>query len=438
MKLSRFPLSSLLDSASGHLEAHLLHKKVIAPAQVVDSTAYAGIIYSGNPHETVPRRLILDDRLTPLERNAWQVFRLLINDDGVTAFPTYDQLRPYLGMQPGKPASRETISKALVTLRLTRWLSLGRRVRNDLSGQIQGNVYLLHDEPVSPVEAIEFDKDYLQLLAHSMQHQNKAIREVAQIAWNEFAADPEVGNRLPSRVEVIEQRLNEQAWVKAPQEARGLQTTELGNRTQQNSAVLPLSSESELGDKALIKIQNEPGSESELSLKPLSTDPVRNPNSYSTYTDTYKDLCKSSVHVLPGLEPGEEDLLKPLKRLPPDEVRSALQAMQNVPTNLKPALIKQWVHRCESGSLRNPLGYLLTLVSNAVRGKFNSNWDPDEKAAPREMPTVSQGADTSLRAKSLASIPVATADRTPESLAAAKQEISAMMSQLRFGRPNAL
>ena len=420
MKLPRFPLSALLDSASGHLEAHLLHKKVTAPAQVVESSAYTGIIFSGNPHETVPRRLILDDRLTPLERNAWQVFRLLINDDGVTAFPTYDQLRPYLGMQPGKPASRETISKALVTLRLTRWLSLGRRVRNDLSGQVQGNVYLLHDEPVSPVEAIEFDKDYLQLLAHSMQHQNKAIREVAQIAWNEFAADPEVGNRLPSRVEVIEQRLNEQAWVKAPQEARGLQTTELGNRTQQNSAVLPLSSESEL------------------SLKPLSTDPVRNPNSYSTYTDTYKDLCKSSVHVLPGLAPGEEDLLKPLKRLSPDEVRSALQAMQNVPTNLKPALIKQWVHRCESGSLRNPLGYLLTLVSSAVRGKFNSNWDPDDKAAPREMPTVSQGADTSLRAKSLASIPVATADRTPESLAAAKQEISAMMSQLRFGRPNAL
>lgn len=419
MKLSRFPLSALLDSASGHLEAHLLQKKVIAPAQVVDNSAYTGIIFSGNPHETVPRRLILDDRLTPLERNAWQVFRLLINDDGVTAFPTYDQLRPYLGMQPGKPASRETISKALVTLRLTRWLSLGRRVRNDLSGQVQGNVYLLHDEPVSPVEAIEFDKDYLQLLAHSMQHQNKAIREVAQIAWNEFAADPEVGNRLPSRVEVIEQRLNEQAWVKAPQEARGLQTTELGNRTQQNSAVLPLSSESEL------------------SLKPLSTDPVRNPNSYSTYTDTYKDLCKSSVHVLPGLVPGEEDLLKPLKRLPPDEVRSALQAMQNVPTNLKPALIKQWVHRCESGSLRNPLGYLLTLVSSAVRGKFNSNWDPDDKAAPGEIPTVNQRADTSLRAKSFASIPVATADRTPESLAAAKQEISAMMSQLRFGRPNA-
>src|SRR3546814_3251061 len=52
-----------------------------------------GFLYSGNRHESVPRGLFLDRRLTPLERNAWQVFRLLLNDDGVTAFPTYDQDR---------------------------------------------------------------------------------------------------------------------------------------------------------------------------------------------------------------------------------------------------------------------------------------------------------------------------------------------------------
>ena len=128
MKSSRLSISTILDSVTGKLEAHLRDKKRSLTVDSSGATPYAGIIFSGNPHETVPRRLLLDDRLTPLERNTWQVFRLLINDDGLTAFPTYDQLRPYLGMQPGKPASRETISKALVTLRLTRWLSLGRRV----------------------------------------------------------------------------------------------------------------------------------------------------------------------------------------------------------------------------------------------------------------------------------------------------------------------
>ncbi len=157
MRLSRFPISTLLDSASGHLEAHLYKKRLAAESGEPLAQQHSGIIFSGNPHETVPRRLLLDKRLTPLERNCWQVFRLLINDDGLTAFPTYEQLRPYLGMQPGKIASRETIAKALTVLRLTRWLSLGRRLRNDLNGQVQGNVYILHDEPVSPAEALELD-----------------------------------------------------------------------------------------------------------------------------------------------------------------------------------------------------------------------------------------------------------------------------------------
>lgn len=248
MRLSRLPLSTLLDSASGHLEAHLLQKKESAPPGIEGAPPYSGIIFSGNPHETVPRRLLLDDRLTPLERNTWQVFRLLINDDGLTAFPTYDQLRPYLGMQPGRPASRETVSKALVTLRLTRWLSLGRRVRNDLSGQVQGNVYLLHDEPVTPAEALEFDKDYLQLLAQSMQHQTKVIREVAEIAWKEFAADPDVGQRLPSRLDIIESRMNSQAWTKA-QAPVVIKAAEFGIRTQQNIALSPLSSDTELSKR---------------------------------------------------------------------------------------------------------------------------------------------------------------------------------------------
>src|SRR3546814_12912451 len=56
-----------------------------------DPASGDAFLFSGNRHETVPRRLFLDRRLTPLERNAWQVFRLMLNDDGVTAFPTYEQ-----------------------------------------------------------------------------------------------------------------------------------------------------------------------------------------------------------------------------------------------------------------------------------------------------------------------------------------------------------
>lgn len=411
MRLSRLPLSTLLDSASGHLEAHLLQKKESAPPGIEGSAPYSGIIFSGNPHETVPRRLLLDDRLTPLERNTWQVFRLLINDDGLTAFPTYDQLRPYLGMQPGRPASRETVSKALVTLRLTRWLSLGRRVRNDLSGQVQGNVYLLHDEPVTPAEAIEFDKDYLQLLAQSMEHQTKVIREVAEIAWKEFASDPDVGQRLPSRLDIIENRLSSQSWTKAQSQV-AVKAPEFGIRTQQNLAQSALSSDAEL------------------SRKSLGSDLVRNPNSYSTYTDTHKAVCKSSVHVPPTSTDMAADLLDALHRLPVDQKQNAVMALQKVPTELKPALIKQWVHRCDAGGIRNPLGYLMTLVGMAVRGDFNSHWVPEGKA--RSSPGYQEGVEpppnTIQPAKS------AAITRSPESVQTARNTLSGMLHLLKPNR----
>lgn len=429
MRLSRLPLSTLLDSASGHLEAHLLQKKESTPPGIEGSAPYSGIIFSGNPHETVPRRLLLDDRLTPLERNTWQVFRLLINDDGLTAFPTYDQLRPYLGMQPGRPASRETVSKALVTLRLTRWLSLGRRVRNDLSGQVQGNVYLLHDEPVTPAEAIEFDKDYLQLLVQSMEHQTKVIREVAEIAWKEFASDPDVGQRLPSRLDIIENRLNSQAWTKE-QSQGDVKVPEFGIRTQQDSSQSTLSSDTELSKKDEQRSALELSSDAELSRKSRDSDLVRHPNSFSTYTDTHKTVCKSSVHVPLRSNDMAADLLDALHRLPVDQKQSAVLALQKVPAELKAALIKQWVHRCDTGGIRNPLGYLMTLVGMAVRGDFNSQWDPEGKARSHSLrqEAVDPPSNAMQPTKTVA-LP-----RSPESVQTARNTLSGMLHLLRPNR----
>ena len=92
-------LSSLLDEAERRLRP-----------QQAETHAADGFLFSGNRHESVPRALFLDRRLTPLERNAWQVFRLLLNDDGITAFPTYEQLRPYLASMPCAPKASHELS----------------------------------------------------------------------------------------------------------------------------------------------------------------------------------------------------------------------------------------------------------------------------------------------------------------------------------------
>ncbi len=180
-----------------------------------------GFLYSGNRHESVPRRLFLDRRLTPLERNAWQVFRMLLNDDGVTAFPTYEQLRPWLASMPcGAQASHETVARALTLLRLTRWLSLVRRRRDPKTGRILGNLYVLHDEPLTPFEAMQLDPDYLELVSQSLSHSAKAVQIVGLNTLQEIADDPLLqGRTLPSRLYVLAQRLQQDAPAKSyPQE----------------------------------------------------------------------------------------------------------------------------------------------------------------------------------------------------------------------------
>jgi len=88
------------------------------PAPSAVSPPTDGFLYSGNRHDSVPRALLLDRRLTPLERNGWQVFRLMLADDGITAMPTYDQLAPWLASMPcAERASHETVARALTVLR---------------------------------------------------------------------------------------------------------------------------------------------------------------------------------------------------------------------------------------------------------------------------------------------------------------------------------
>ncbi|EPB7051935.1 STY4528 family pathogenicity island replication protein [Pseudomonas aeruginosa] len=378
MRLSRFPISTLLDSASGHLEAHLYKKRLAAESGEPLAQQYSGIIFSGNPHETVPRRLLLDKRLTPLERNCWQVFRLLINDDGLTAFPTYEQLRPYLGMQPGKIASRETIAKALKVLRLTRWLSLGRRLRNDLNGQVQGNVYILHDEPVSPAEALELDPDYMQLLSQSTGDSNRAIREIGQITWREFRDDPDVGRRLPTHLEKLEGRLNHQQWA-IDSQLEADPAAEFGIRTLPGLPHSTPSSDAELSEISGKQCALPLSSDAEPRQNPPSTPLVRMPNSYSTYTYKQDSVCKKPVQPQTREEahPNWQGLLHTLEA---EQRIQAVSALRRVSEDLRLPIIEQWQHRCAGGTVGNPFGYLMTLIQRAVQGKFNASWAPEEPA----------------------------------------------------------
>ena len=174
-------------SRTAPLDATLLHLRSLTTSR----EAGDGILFAGNPHESVPRALFLDARLTPLERNAWAVIRLMLNEDGVTAFPSYAQLRPFLASVVGSEnASDETVARALTVLRLTRWLSLARRRRDPATGRLLGNLYVLHDEPLTPYEVLKLDPDYLELVSRALTHASNTIQHSSCNVLNELTEDP--------------------------------------------------------------------------------------------------------------------------------------------------------------------------------------------------------------------------------------------------------
>ncbi|EQC2932898.1 STY4528 family pathogenicity island replication protein [Salmonella bongori] len=138
------------------------------------------LLFLGNRQETVPRRLLLARDLSPRDKFAWQLLRLHAHDVSSGLFPTYAELQCWLADRPEREkASRSTVSHALTMLRLTRWLSLCQRLRDARTGQITGNLYALHDEPLTFANACQMDAEYAALLTACAHHRNLRIRATA-------------------------------------------------------------------------------------------------------------------------------------------------------------------------------------------------------------------------------------------------------------------
>ncbi|MGO3130350.1 MAG: STY4528 family pathogenicity island replication protein [Alcaligenes sp.] len=325
-----------------------------------------GFLYSGNRHESVPRRLFLDRRLTPLERNAWQVFRLLLNDDGVTAFPTYEQLRPWLASMPcGAQASHETVARALTLLRLTRWLSLVRRRRDPKTGRVLGNLYVLHDEPLTPFEAMQLDPDYLELVSQSLSHSGKAVQIVGLNTLQEIADDPLLqGRTLPSRLYVLAQRLQGEPDTSYPQEEDH--------------------HESEDGDSALLRNVAARPSESEAGVKPASNGALPNPKQDRTVREVSIKEVRTAESVRRA-----QNLRLPQRfgQLKQEQQAGTLVALRQVDESLRQAVLDEWAARCHNQVVRNPAGYLFGIIQRAISGDFKPWAGKSHGPAPARAPT---------------------------------------------------
>ncbi|MBI0471238.1 hypothetical protein DF214_06935 [Pectobacterium atrosepticum] len=324
----------------------------------------SGLLYLGNVHDAVPRRLFLDSRLSPLDKTAWVMIRLYAQQNDGAVFPTYDELQLQLASPHAEKASRETISRTLLMLRITGWLSLCKRVRDEY-GRVRGNIYAQHDEPLSCRDAETFDPGWLDLVARSCEHKNKSVRMTALNVLEAIRNDPSMRHRH-SRVSMIEARLD------SPSTPSQLASLQRGMQPGSNSELSKkqgeireksLSSESELSDG---NSNNTLSSESELSLKSTGYNQVRKSNcnvrsfthsvNKKTYVSEGRDRLTLPEALLSRIKPHDADMLTRQLSVLPDEQTSALLTMLN--TQLK------------RGQLANPLGWLLSMMKCAREGRL--------------------------------------------------------------------
>ena len=135
----------------------------------------SGLIFLGNWQDAYPRLLVTDPVLEPVDKLVWQIIRIHVATPGaVAAFPGYEAISTYANIK-----SNHTIARALAILRSTRWLSLCARVRGE-SGRYLGNIYALHDEPVTLGDAMYLDNDYMAFLRNSTRHRHPRVRNIAE------------------------------------------------------------------------------------------------------------------------------------------------------------------------------------------------------------------------------------------------------------------
>ncbi|URL16126.1 STY4528 family pathogenicity island replication protein [Pantoea ananatis] len=373
----------------------------------------SGLLFMGNVHDAFPRRLFLDTRLSPLDKTAWVMIRLYAQQNEGAVFPTYDELQAQLASAHSDKASRETVSRTLLMLRLTGWISLCKKVRDE-GGRVRGNIYAQHDEPLGYRDAETFDPGWLTLVEQSCQSKNKSVRMTALAIVNDILLDKSMRHRH-SRLALIESRLNAPstplAMMRKSNAARQDSKNELSQKPREAPPEI-LSSESELSqDKGARTLSTD----SELSLKSGTYNRVRksNHNVRSFTQSVIKTTYVADAPVLPDSF---------LTMLSSEDRQMVCEQFGALPVPVADALSGLLQEQLRKGRLANPAGWMFAMLKRARQGEFRQSEATGTPAVQSGTGLVNSASNrpTPVAASS------ATAAVLPENRASAEQVIAAI------------
>ncbi len=182
-------------------ETYALDRLIQATTCRAQAPGQDNLLFLGHWHQAFPTAVVCDPILEPVDKVVWMVIMLHARETGGrAAFPRYELIAELANI-----ASTSTIARAIAILRLTRWLSLCARVRAS-TGQFQGNVYALHDDPLPLADALYLDEGYMAFVRQSQQHSHARVRRVATAVLATLARAVEQGEDPLAPMPGIEQR----------------------------------------------------------------------------------------------------------------------------------------------------------------------------------------------------------------------------------------
>lgn len=156
-------------------------QELVRQRSTLDDDEGMAVLFTGNHHDAIPRYLVVNRDLSPVDKITWQVIRLTINDPAKPgSTPRRDELAAAIG------CSAPTLTLSRNMLRICRWMTLCKSVRRQ--GKFVGDIYLLSDEPMSLITTMDFDPGYVQFLEAQCQSSNKRIRQAAAKALVEVGS----------------------------------------------------------------------------------------------------------------------------------------------------------------------------------------------------------------------------------------------------------
>ncbi|MDN3519106.1 STY4528 family pathogenicity island replication protein [Aquisalimonas lutea] len=377
--------ASPLNYLDGHLSEAARQARAMTATEDIQADERNTVLYSGNWQDSHPRRLLYDPALDARDKIAWMVIKAHTDPQSPRRFPSYDDFGA------AGVGSKPTIAVSVAMLRITRWLCLYERVRDE-KGRYRGNVYALHDEPVSVAEAMELDEGYVAFLESMCRHNHRRVRRTAQavlatiqaelIAGSDITDDRGAKTRFETRLAGIRGHAGAFATGAYGELFREHQNNLSGDSgAEAQHRVNPVNPE---GDAAQVKqfnldensqvkhVNSEDNSfysESYSQVKQLYPSRARSSSGSSSYNNT----TTSNQTARERGEPGDEPPLRYPTGLSGEQQRLARLCVEG----LEPELAQQVFDELDGclkdrsrEPIRNPIRYLTGLARRAREGAF--------------------------------------------------------------------